>query len=411
MLFESGNGVMVNLSLYPLPKDSNRPIDAYIVTETAGDFTKSARRAAAAVYDILQHKFPAVPQKVVGFDLQGYTRATVGESGGLAFAIALAKKLLNQDPGPVAATGDIISGNQGGKFGPIKGIVAKINAAEQLLPENGWLFYPQQNDNEIPDELRKNLTDKSIKLHPVSSVSEVLALFFGWHENEADSQVIKQDAAVSATVSTQDQGTQKPQTALWPLLVIFLIIAGVAVWLYLPKSDVSEYTDSAQIATIPSPKIETAPEAKPPESDVATSVAPESEPATLPSSNQITADFNGDSSLAAKLARLLNEQLPQYLLDNEITLPDTSISGTVKIIEINEEIVNEKGDVRSSMTAVLSQLNTKIKDTSKPYPDLRISVQSNGQIGSLLPLAAIEFSNVIANTITPSIIIKNKGFE
>ena len=411
MLFESGNGVMVNLSLYPLPKDSNRPIDAYIVTETAGDFTKSARRAAAAVYDILQHKFPAVPQKVVGFDLQGYTRATVGESGGLAFAIALAKKLLNQDPGPVAATGEITSGHQGGQLGPIKGIVAKINAAEQLLPENGWLFYPLQNDAEVPDGLRKSLTEKGIKLHPVSSVSEVLALLFGWDMNGTESKIVAQGDTVSATGSTQDQETRKTQAALWPLLVLFLVIAGMAAWFYFPESNVNKDTGSAQITTNPAPETASAPEAKPPEKDIVTSSVPESKPVTPPSANQVTVDFNSDSPMAAELAKLLNEQLPQYFSDNDITFPHTTISGIVKIIENNKEIANEKDDVHSSMTAVLSKLNSKSKDSSRSYPDLRISVQSKGQAGSLLPLAAIEFSNVIANTLNPDIIIKNKGFE
>ena len=82
-----------------------------------------------------------------------------------------------------------------------------------------------------------------------------------------------------------------------------------------------------------------------------------------------------------------------------------------RLIAPKIEITDKKDDVRSSITAVLSKLNSKSKNSSKSYPDLRISVQSKGQAGSLLPLAAIEFSNVIANTLNPDIIIKNKGFE
>ena len=411
MLFESGNGVVVNLSLYPLPKDSNRPIDAYIVTETAGDFTKSARRAAAAVYDILQNRFPDIPQKVVGFDLQGYSRATTGESGGLAFAIALAKKLLNQDPGPVAATGEIVSGHSGGQIGPIKGIVQKLKAAEQLLPENGWLFYPQQNDAEIIDEIRGKLTEKGIKLHPISSVKEALALLFGWEVNLVKTQIVEKDDNIIAAALVQNPVSQKSQSALWPTLIFFLIIIGAAAWFYFPKSDVSENNGTTQITPNPSPRIESSQEVRPRESDVSTSSVPVNKPTTPLSNNQVTINFKGDSSLANELAGLLNEQLPQILADENISLSEMTVSGIVKIIEIKEEVVNNQGNFSSSMTVVLNKLNTKIKDASKSFRDIRITVQDNGQIESLLPLAAIELSTVTANVLMPNTIINNKGFE
>jgi hypothetical protein len=411
MLFESGNGVAVNLSLYPLPKDSTRPIDAYVVTETAGDFTKSARRAAAAVYDILQHRFPDIPQRVVGFDLQGYSRTTTGESGGLPFAIALAKRLLKQDPGPVAATGEIVSGHSGGQIGPVKGIIEKFKAAEQLLPEGGWLFYPQHNNTEISDELRKILTEKGIKLHPVSDVKEVLALFFDWDASEIKPEVTEHMSTVANTASIGTSKTQKSQTALWPLLVLFFVITGVAAWFYFPKSDVNKDTGKDQILTNPSPKLKNTPKAKLPENNVAISSVSENKPTTPAFSHQITADFNGEDMMAAELAGLLNKQLPQFLLDNDITLPDTFISGIVKIVEINEEAVNEQGDVRSSMTVILNELRTNINNISKSYPDLQITVQKNVKLRSFLPIATDELSSRIIDILIKEEINKAKGFE
>ena len=107
MLFESGNGVVVDLSLYSPAGDRTRPIDAYVVTACEGDFTGSARRAAETVYDLLRRQGVEMNPVVVGYDLQGLPcgRQVMGESGGLAFAIALAKRIHNRDPGPVAATG------------------------------------------------------------------------------------------------------------------------------------------------------------------------------------------------------------------------------------------------------------------------------------------------------------------
>ena len=171
---------MVDLSLYSPSRDKTRPIDAYVVTECEGDFTGSARRAAETVYNVLREHGADIDPVVVGYDLQGLPggRKVMGESGGLAFAIALAKTLYDRDPGPVAATGEVKSGHGGGPVGPVKGIRAKMEAAGRLVPENGWVFYPKENHREIPDELRTSLVGKGLRLQPVSSVAEALGLLF-----------------------------------------------------------------------------------------------------------------------------------------------------------------------------------------------------------------------------------------
>jgi len=304
-----------------------------------------------------------------------------------------------------------VSGHSGGQIGPIKGIVQKLKAAEQLLPENGWLFYPQQNDAEIIDEIRGKLTEKGIKLHPISSVKEALALLFGWEVNLVKTQIVEKDDNIIAAALVQNPVSQKSQSALWPTLIFFLIIIGAAAWFYFPKSDVSENNGTTQITPNPSPSIDSAQEARPRESDLATSNATVNKSTTPLSNNQVTINFKGDSSLANELAGLLNEQLPQILADENISLSEMTVSGIVKIIEIKEEVVNNQGNFSSSMTVVLNKLNTKIKDASKSFRDILISVQNNTEIESLLPLAVEELSSKIVSIFKQINIDKAKGFE
>jgi hypothetical protein len=182
MLFESGNGVVVDLSLHSPSGDKNRPIDAYVVTECEGGFTASARRAAEAVYDVVRGQGLEMEPLVVGYDLQGLPpgRQVMGESGGLAFAVALAKRLLGRDPGPVAATGEVRSGHNGGPVGPVRGIESKMAATRRLAPEGTWILYPKENDPEISNDLRKSLGRKGLRLHPVANVAEAMGLLFGF---------------------------------------------------------------------------------------------------------------------------------------------------------------------------------------------------------------------------------------
>jgi hypothetical protein len=177
MLFESGNSVSVDLSLFSAPKENIRPIDAYVVTEAEGTVTYSARRAAGAVYEVARNYRPNMGPVVAGFDFTSNFPVT-GESGGLAFAVALAKRLLNKDPGPVAATGIVESSHNGGPIKRVREIEAKLKAAGGILPSGGWVFYPQENENEISAELRIHLISKGLKLYPVSSVTQTLEILF-----------------------------------------------------------------------------------------------------------------------------------------------------------------------------------------------------------------------------------------
>jgi hypothetical protein len=177
MLFESGNGVAVDLSLFSAPRESTRPIDAYVVAEVSGTVNYCARRAAGAVYDVVQRYCPEIEPVVAGFDFSANT-AVAGESAGLAFAIALAKRLLAKDPGPVAATGIVESSHNGGPVKAVGGINAKLKAAGMVLPPGGWVVYPRENENEVSPKLINRLKSKGLKICPVSSIAEAINILF-----------------------------------------------------------------------------------------------------------------------------------------------------------------------------------------------------------------------------------------
>ena len=186
--FGNGEIASVALSLYSAPKGQNRPVDAYVVTECEGNFTGSARRAAETVYGLAQKRLPRIEPMVVGFDIQGISPGTspvTGESGGLAFAIALAGKLFQNNPGPVAATGVIVNSGGDGPIGRVDGIAAKLTAAANRLPEHGRILYPAENSGDVPESVFTLAKQRQISLHPVSSGSSRPHAGSGIHEPDA----------------------------------------------------------------------------------------------------------------------------------------------------------------------------------------------------------------------------------
>lgn len=179
--FENGELARVTLSLYAAPRGQHRPMDAYVVTECEGVFTGSARRAAETVFNLVGGRIENRGPVVAGFDAQGacpgLTPAT-GESGGLAFALALAGRLLNQNPGFLAATGVLNSSAGNGPIGRVNAVAGKIAAAIEHLPEKGRIFYPVGNHGEIPEPLAEKARQKQQALCPVGSVAEAIGIVY-----------------------------------------------------------------------------------------------------------------------------------------------------------------------------------------------------------------------------------------
>jgi len=385
MLFESGTGVVVDLSLYSPSRDKTRPIDAYVVTECEGDFTGSARRAAETVYNVARDHGAGIDPVVVGYDLQGLPggRKVMGESGGLAFAIALAKRVYDQDPGPVAATGEVKSGHGGGPVGPVKGIRAKMEAAGRLVPENGWVFYPKENDREIPDELRTSLAGKGLRLQPVSSVAEALGLLFDLPGSEPK----------------KDPPPVRPKSSLLrnPLVLALvcvsaLLVARIHGWPpfggevpppgnNLTKTQLSGgVTDEKNLI-------------KNDDKGAASLTQPVSMPGP-----RVKIRLSGKPGITLSLAQLTAEKLENLLTKKNAPNPQIiSITGQVVIRNINEKPPDKEGALTTLMTVAVNGLTFGGGKTTRSLPVLSVTMQGKGSAKTFLPEVASALAREIAN--------------
>ena len=399
MLFESGNGVVVDLSLYSPSSDKTRPIDAYVVTECEGDFTGSARRAAETVYNVVREHDAEIAPVVVGYDLQGLSgsRKVIGESGGLAFAIALAKRVYDQDPGPVAATGEVKSINNGGPVGPIKGIKAKLEAAGRLVPENGWVFYPKENEREIPDELRTSLEGKRLRLQPVSSVAQALDLLFDFPAPQSEK------APVPVRLKTpQPEKELPPVKPKNPLLKNLLVVALVCVSALLvarihgwtpfggevspPEGNLTQTRLSDEVI-----------EEKNSINNGGKGAVSLTQPVFLPGP-RVNIRLSGRSGISSSLAQLTTEKLENLLTKKPSANPQPiNITGQVVIRNINEIPSDNEDALTTLMTVAVNGLTFEGGKTTRSLPVLSITVQGQGSIETFLPEAASALAREIAN--------------
>lgn len=182
LLFESGATARIHATRYDAPPGSARPIDAFLVTDCGPDMQGAALRGASAAHAILaaQGRIDKAPT-VIGFDLEGLPagQTTVGASAGLAFALATAQLLLEQNFGPVAATGEVLNSLSGGPVGPVQGVPEKLKAAAKTLPRGSALLYPVDNETQIPENLVLTLKNGGYRLLPVANVERALSLILG----------------------------------------------------------------------------------------------------------------------------------------------------------------------------------------------------------------------------------------
>ncbi len=164
------------LSLHAAKSGQSRPADAYVVT--VGGLSGSARRAAEAVYTWLQHCGKNPDRFVAGFDVCNAGSSMAGASSGLAFAVALAARLLDVHGLSVAATGELREGQFPAPIARVGGINEKIAAALKVLPREGILLYPQENDADILESLRKQCGEEGIVLCPIRTLAEAFELLF-----------------------------------------------------------------------------------------------------------------------------------------------------------------------------------------------------------------------------------------
>jgi hypothetical protein len=390
MLFESGNGVAVDQTLHMAAGEKSRPIDAYLVTEYEGEFTRAARRAAEAVYHAARIAGREEPPMVVGYDLQGLSAGCpiVGESGGLAFAVALGKRLLGKDPGPAAATGEVLSSHGGGPVGPVLGIAAKLEAAGRLLPRGGWVIYPRDNDPEIPGDLKASLSNAGLKLLAVSSVAEALSDLFDL-PGPAD----------SAVRETAEETVQKPGSS--PLLG--RVLAGALVLSLLLLVGGLGYVAWQKKATF-FPWL--APAQKPePAAPIEKRAVPVPPPATVSPKEPDTAARTGDGSgivfrltgrqtMESRLAALVTERLKTRLRPKDVA-EKIEIVGRLAISWVEEAAKDPARPIHTRMMVAATELRVKTDRGILPLTLPSMLVTSEGPVQSLLPVAADRLAGAV----------------
>lgn len=180
MLFESGAAAEVILSAHLTPEGNSRPIEAYLTLECDRSFSPAALRGAETAYTWAQEKLFHLSPQIISYDLLGLpnNRGVTGESGGLAFAIALATHLYGDNNLPIAATGEIISSTEGGPITAIQEINAKLKVATDQLPAGGLVFYPKENEFEVSTKVQQQALSKGLTLYAVESVEQALYILF-----------------------------------------------------------------------------------------------------------------------------------------------------------------------------------------------------------------------------------------
>jgi hypothetical protein len=395
MLFESGNGVAVDQTLHMAAGEKSRPIDAYLVTEYEGEFTRAARRAAEAVYHAARIAGREEPPMVVGYDLQGLSAGCpiVGESGGLAFAVALGKRLLGKDPGPAAATGEVLSSHGGGPVGPVLGIVAKLEAAGRLLPRGGWVIYPKDNEPEIPGELKASLSSAGLKLLAVSSVAEALSDLFDLPGPAGST------AREPAEETVQKAGNAPPSRrilAVSLVLSLLLLLGGLGYVAWQKKATFfpglapvhkAEPAAAMEKQAVPVPPPVTV---SPKEPDAAARPADES---------GIVFRLTGRRAMESRLAALVAERLKTRLHPIDIA-EKMEMTGRLAISWIEEAAKDPTKPIHSRMMVAATDLWVKTDRGILPLTLPPMVVTSEGSVQSLLHVAADRLAGAVIEGLT-----------
>jgi len=255
LLFDNGNYYEVTCSIYPPTPGSPRPADAFIVSESEGDFTIAARNAAHAAFTRLKARGEKITPHTAGIELIGRINAQAnigGESGGLSFALAFSGALLNTDLPDIAATGVVTAD---GTIQGVTGLATKLKTAATLVNKNGVIFYPKDNEEDISEGLCLLFKQKHIRCHAVNHLDEVFSLLL--------------------------PSQHPPRKFTKPLVLIFgLILAGLIGYYFLMQTDSIlvplkiEVPRTEVVKPVPVPNIPETPLPKPPVKNVTAKPVP-----------------------------------------------------------------------------------------------------------------------------------------
>ncbi|MCF6178233.1 MAG: hypothetical protein L3J63_02440 [Geopsychrobacter sp.] len=408
ILFTSGQAVEIIVNRTLSAKVGGNPADVYVVAHSCHQsFQESAQRAAALSYYWAETKGLNPQPYAAGIDLAGIKKgdALTGESGGVAFAVALAKLMFEYDPGPVAATG-VVSPRDGGRIEAIRGLSAKLDAAVENLPAGSWVFYPRENlepaDDPMVAEIQEKiikLQNKGYKLHSVSTLSEVLERLFPLK-----------------TVAVKQKRQFRSGWVLLAVLVVLGLIATQFSWRDV-NSEIKSIDPVAEsgaqqgiVVAVGDGEI-----VQPPVAGISSTVnlsaesessgsAPESQVAAL----QLPIRIEGKGRLGTELAdRVTNLLLAQPNLSLEPP------AAKLRILGLTEEM-QLKG-MLSSLSLEVSALNFQLQNETVTLPIFPLTLEQPGAIEEALPGIARQLSEhlllmVSSRTRAPSVANDEKSY-
>ncbi len=189
MLFGSGGAAEVTVFHTQASLDSGRPVDSYVVVDHGPECLAGAKRAGEAAYRLVGRAGNIGKKITFGYDLKGVHNAAKisGGSGGLAMALAAFLRLDGdrvRSIGKIGATGEIVDLEMGGRIGRVEGIVKKLRCAIEILGEGDLLFYPDDNEKELPADIQATIKRKKIEAHRVTSVEQSVDILLAGNARE-----------------------------------------------------------------------------------------------------------------------------------------------------------------------------------------------------------------------------------
>lgn len=194
-LFADGSAQEILLGDFLEPLD-DVPLKAIPININDKDVIHSAQNGFLAAYYLL--KMQGYIKKNLCFAYQfaeALAANVLGPSAGLGFSLKFTQWIcgLTTDRrfgSAIAATGVVSDMTDKAEVRRVEGIVPKLQAAVAALSQGDRVFYPSENEVEVPDVITKQAVTKGIELIPVSTVDMAIRRLLETFPEEAYPVVI-----------------------------------------------------------------------------------------------------------------------------------------------------------------------------------------------------------------------------